>query len=329
MQQALKSPFYFPIERRLYEVAPGLKPLGYDFGNSDYDQKIFQITPHFGEFRKNKVACRKERLSKYFATANLTSQQTHILAQFIIENLVKEYPSLFMFNSQNMIFTSQLTGDRLTLNSSYQLVEFKNLKNENTDPKPAHILDALALQFEEDYALCSRRSDMTDDLSMIHLCSGSHWACEDKIGKSFLQVHSPIPHFDKIGRVSTNMIEAMINKGPFVRFVWSFVTDTRLNHHPIAPTGIDQNMWKGRSFNSQLTIPFYLRVERQVVYGLPEIDSSFFGIGISFIDGNKIKSDTNMRENLIGALNSMSPESRIYKGVDSCFTELMNWLNNS
>lgn len=328
MQQALKSPFYFPIERPLYEVAPGLKPLNFNFGNGDYDQRIFQITSHFNEYRKNKLACRKERLSKYFATANLTPQQTLVLAQFIIKNLVKEYPSFFIFDAQKMIFTNQLTGDQITLNSSYQLIDFKNIKNENIDPVPTHVLDALALQFEEDYALCSRRADLTDDMSMIHLCSGSHWACEDKIGQSFLRVHSPIPHFDKIGKVSANMIEAMINKGPFVRFVWSFVTDTRLNHHPIAPDGIDQFEWKGRSFNSQLTTPFYLRVERQVVYGLPEIDSSFFGIGISFIDGNKIKSDNYMKENLIGALNSMSPESRIYKGVDSCFTELMDWLKN-
>lgn len=325
-QQALKSPFYFPIERPLYEVAPGLRPLGFDFGNGDYDQKIFQITPHFNKYHQNKIVCRKERLSKYFATANLTPEQTSVLAQFIIKNLIKEYPTYFSFDFKNMILTNQITADQLTLNSSYQLTGFKNLNGEQIDPHPDHILDALALQFEEDYALCSRRLDMTDDMSMIHLCSGSHWACEDKIGKSFLQVHSPIPHFDKIGKVSANMIEAMINKGPFVRFVWSFVTDTRLNHHPIAPVGMNQIEWKGRSFNAQLATPFYLRVERQVVYGLPEIDSSFFGIGISFIDGNKIKADTNMRENLIGALNSMSPESRIYKGVDSCLTELVNWL---
>lgn len=120
----------------------------------------------------------------------------------------------------------------------------------------------------------------------------------------------------------------MITKGPFVRFVWSFVTDTRLNHHIIAPEGIDQDEWKGRSFNIESPEPFYFRMERQVTYGFPEIQASLFTIRLHFIPGSEIKADEKMRTQLLSALYSMTPESRVYKGVAHCFEPLTQYLAN-
>ena len=127
-------------------------------------------------------------------------------------------------------------------------------------------------------------------------------------------------------RTSNAIVDAMIHKGPFVRFVWSFVTDTRLNHHPEAPPGVDPVFWKGRSFDANKEEPFYLRVERQVVYGLPEISSSVFTIRLSFWRASEICADPLKRQMLLGALESMTPESRQYKGVASCFDPLTKML---
>ena len=118
----------------------------------------------------------------------------------------------------------------------------------------------------------------------------------------------------------------MIHKGPFVRFIWSFVTDKRLNHHPTPPPGADPVIWRGRTFNEFQYTPFYFRIERQVTYGFPEVEASLFTIGVTFLSGHEVRNNPHQRDQLISALESMTPESRVYKGVAGCFDQLIAWL---
>jgi hypothetical protein len=104
------------------------------------------------------------------------------------------------------------------------------------------------------------------------------------------------------------------------------VTDQRLNHHPQAPPDQDPQTWKGRSFDADQANPFFLRIERQITWGLPEAQASLFTIKLSFWSGLEIRADASKRDLLLGALESMSPATRRYKGVDACFDELTEWL---
>lgn len=322
------GPVYFPIERALYEVAPGLKPLGFDFGNGRHDSHIFQIDNNFSEYRKNKILCRNERLSKYYLKQNFSKERQQHLTKLIVESLLKDHPGIFQILGNRL--SCLHTGDIIEFTDQWELLSFHVNTTEEMDMMTpvTDAIDALALQVQEDITVTCRNQDRKDHLGLIHLCSPSHWAAEDKIGLSFHQIHSPIPGIDKINKIADNMVEAMINKGPFVRFIWSFVTDKRLNHHTIAPPGWNADEWKGRSFNLSQPEPFYFRVERQVVYGMPLIDSSLFTIRISFINGQEIKNSPSWRAQLLGALKSMTPESRHYKGVAGCYDELTSWLEN-
>jgi hypothetical protein len=119
----------------------------------------------------------------------------------------------------------------------------------------------------------------------------------------------------------------MVEKGPYVRFVWGFATDSRLNHHPEPPPGEDPGVWRGRSFHpDRPESPFTLRVERQVLLGLPELSASLFAIRVLFIPGERVRARPEWRELLLGALRSMTPESRSYKGLDGSFDEVVAWL---
>lgn len=319
-------PKYFPISKGEYVVAPGLYPLGHNFGNPDYDKKVFHITKNFRTYRSNKLECRKERLSKYFCQKDLSTDRINVLARYLINQYITEYPQLFKFDG--ITLNCLHTGDKISVDQNFDFIQFSN-DEETIEPKVDHIIDALCLQIEEDIALVCRTistEKTLDHLGLLHLCSPSHWAAEDKIGMNFFDVHAPIPGIDKINKVADKLVETMINKGPFVRFIWSFVTDQRLNHHPIAPAGIDASKWKGRSFDKDQASPFYFRIERQVTWGFPHVDASLFTIGVSFLSGLEVKADPHQREQLISALKSMSPESKIYKGVDGCIDELLAWL---
>ncbi|MEZ0391342.1 MAG: heme-dependent oxidative N-demethylase subunit alpha family protein [Pseudobdellovibrionaceae bacterium] len=324
----MKTPRYFPIDRGLYEVAPGLKPLGFSFGNGAFDEKIFQIDSEFPLFRENKLKCRKERLSKYIQTQDLPAESEKEIVLFLIERFQKESPELFQLQKteSKIELKANHTNDKMTFSTEGELLLYSSA--EAVNPKPLNALDALFLQVPEDIALVQRDLESKKDwLSYLNLCSPSHWAAEDKIGLNFSAVHKPIPGIDRMLKVADSMIEAMIAKGPFVRFVWSFVTDTRLNHHPIAPSGEDELSWKGRSFDESAKEPFYLRIERQTTFGFPKIQASLFTIRLSFIPGSEIKADEKMRSQLSSALQSMTPESRVYKGVAHCFEALIKFLN--
>lgn len=319
------NPKYFPIENETYVLAPGLRPLGFDFGNGAFDKKVFHLTREFKRYRENKIDCRKERLSKYFCKKNLSEERASELSCFLISRFVSEYPEIFSFNDQ--VLTCLHTKDRIIVDENYRLVSFQS--EEKISPLVEDVIDALLLQVEEDVALVCREKDggeKKDFLGLLHLCSPSHWSAEDKIGMNFFDIHAPIPGIEKINRVASKLVDTMVEKGPFVRFIWSFVTDLRLNHHPHAPEGIDEKEWKGRSFNKEQKIPFYFRIERQVTWGLPKTDSALFTIGVSFLSAQEIKDDPRKRRELLGALKSMTPESRVYKGVDGCFDELIAWL---
>lgn len=327
---ASKRAFYFPIDRKLYEVAPGLKPLGFDFGNGTLDQNVFQIDDDFPRYRSEKLASRAEDLSKYHAVSKLSPRVEASVVQRIVEHLLREWPQYFRLEKSAQVKSLEcaLTSETLSFDSSWKLIDVVG------GPTPPYVsaLDALMMQVQEDAAILS--GDPVNDspgnwLSMLHILLPSHWDPREKIGHDFASFHKPVPGFEKMAKAQHQLADAMINKGPFVRFVWSFVTDTRLNHHPSPPPDADPVKWRGRAFNAGPdTSPFHLRIERQTILSLPDVRASLFLIRLSFIEGEAIRKDNQMREQLVGALESMTPAARTYKGVADCYSELTNWLKS-
>lgn len=318
---------YVPLERPVYEVAPGLKPLGFDFGNGPADSKILQVDTDFPRYRDEKEAARAENLSKYVGFDKLEPEVLRAAVDKLLELAVKDHPSLFSVETSSdvRIFHSQLSGETLEIDRAGQLVGHSGLA-----PGAPYLngYDALMHQFQEDGAIVSVRGGH-DRLSGLHVCLPSHWDPRTKLGHDFTAVHIPVPGAERMSRAHKGIVDAMVYKGPFVRFVWSFVTDTRLNHHPEPPRDVDPVAWKGRTFDDSdpSRSPFHLRVERQTILGLPEVAASLFFIRLSFVDGKLVRESPTWRANLVGALKSMSPESRVYKGVAPCFDRLIDWLN--
>ena len=64
------------------------------------------------------------------------------------------------------------------------------------------------------------------------------------------------------------MLRSMIDRGPYVRFVWTVRADDALDHHPDHG---DRRPWTSTS-------PGYLRVERQLTWPFPDHRASLFVI---------------------------------------------------
>jgi hypothetical protein len=297
---------YTPWTKGVYEVAPALRPLGTDFGNGAADRKLFQLDSEFERYAENKRAALRERRGKYARAFRLSREVERATIDLIVESLASDYPDRFE--------TGWEGESRVLLEGEKRWVLPATSRGSDSQA-----LDLLARLIQADIAVVSTESSL-DWVSYLHLCSPSHWAAEEKIGRSFFDVHEPIPGFEKVNRASAGLVDAMVNKGPWVRFVWGVESDDRLNHHPEPPPGWDKQEWDGRDFRGGR---FWVRTERQVVWGLPEVGAALFAIHVGFVPDSDVMASEELRLPLVSALESMSPESRRYKGLAPGWDELM------
>ena len=326
VEESKDSACYFPLQNGRYEVKPGMMPLGSNFGNHA-DSKLFQLDSNFDSYRKVKLAARKSCLSKYFQTSNYSDSVDEAVAKLIINRLTQEYPQYFNLVNEGeyLILQCQLTKETLYLNAKFQLLKYESA-DKTVFPDYISTLDALAAQIQSDIVVISRNGDHDNWMSAIHLCYPNHWSAEEKIGKDFAQTHLPVAGIEKINKRAKAIVNTMIQRKPMVRFAWGLSTDTRLNHHPQPPFDIGLNQWQGRNFDIE-NPSLFLRIERQVMWGLSENDAAIFTIRTYFRDCRTIKKDIELNKKLSSAIESMTPESLKYKGLTKTKNDILTWFN--
>ena len=299
--------------------------LGSNFGN-DADSKLFQLDSSFDSYRKIKLAARKSCLSKYFQTCNYSDSVAEAVVRLIINRLTREYPQHFNLDrdGEYLIFQCQLTREILYLNTKFELLKYESA--EKTTPDYISTLDALAAQIQSDIVVISRNDNHDNWMSAIHLCYPNYWSAEEKIGRDFATTHLPVAGIEKINQRAKAIVNTMIQRKPMVRFAWGLSTDTRLNHHPQPPSDIGLNQWQGRNFDKN-NPNLFLRIERQVMWGLPDNNAAIFTIRTYFRDCRTIKKDILLRNKLSSAIESMTPESLKYKGLIETKNDILAWLN--
>jgi hypothetical protein len=177
-------------------------------------------------------------------------------------------------------------------------------------------LDSLMANVAEDLAIVVQ-DGAEDRLAYLHICSSSHWGMHEKLGQSFFATHQPVPGIERVNAAATGLVRAMITGTPKVRFVWTVETDDDFNHHPLRPAG--------REFGPDR--PFFIRWERQITVGFPELNAAAFLIRVGFCPESAILPYADRRDSLISSLESMPPASRVYKGLtEEKFANLMKRL---
>ena len=302
-QRLPAPPFYFPLRHGRYDVAPGLNRFGKDLGGGSADEKLFQFDRTFPRFRAEKLASRTENLGRYVCFSDLPPDTLADAIAFIAHRLVAEHPTLF-----------RETRDGLHC----------ALTNETVALRPTDaVLDALACQVQEDLAIVAITPERGHWLAAVHVCFPNGWAPGEKVGRSFAAVHEPVAGMAEMNRRGEEFANIMTRATDgLVRFAWGVTFDDRLNHHPDKPrTPFDPS--NPRAF---------LRVERQTIFGLPprgtrnDRGASLFTIRTYLYDLHDVRRDPAMRDPLVAALLSMTPESRTYKGLDESFDALVSWL---
>ncbi|MBO9539771.1 DUF3445 domain-containing protein [bacterium] len=324
---------YFPIETGRYEVQAGLKILGKQPVQGRIETNFFLIDAQYHAYLRAKREARREDLSKYYRRHALSPALERAATAWLMQRLCIEYPDYFALETTPaLVFTNRLIGLRVSIDPE-SLVVIDQAQGPSAHPggevfadvdfRGADALDVVTSCLQEDLALVAMDpEDRRDWLACLHLSYPNHWSPAEKIAQPFLAVHAPVADFERVARTSDKILEAMIHRGPFVRFAWGIATDTALNHHPENPPGraLPQNdpIVAGEST--------YMRIERQTLQGFPEHHAALFTIRTYFTPVRRIAADPERRAQLRDALATMSPEALAYKGLEAIQAPLVAYL---
>lgn len=139
----------------------------------------------------------------------------------------------------------------------------------------------------------------------------SGWPPRQRLGASLDDLHAPVADGERLRRASPALSEALLTKGPYVQCVWGLDPSGRLDRDPSAP---DVDLTPHPPADQ-----WWLRVERQT--SLPLGDRALFTIRPYLTPLTALTPD--QRSVLASAVASMSPASRVYKGVPDGLAE---WL---
>lgn len=259
-------------------MSAGLFRLGRDFGNGAVDGLCFQRDGKAEEYRRAKERVLINHPDRLCALDDEGARELEqCVLKWMVERLKGEHP-----------ITPEAYPLEVPQRSSTRL-DFKGL----------------SLAIQEDFALLEVDENGEDRLVLLSVCFPSGWRPETLLGKGFAEVHAPVPEFDELSKQRSQLVRAMTERGPYVRFVWSLAADDRLDHHPVhAP----RDAWKEGGDG-------FLRVERQVTVPFPRARGSLFLIRTYLYPIKELSSGE--RRVLHQVVASLPASVRSYKGLSA------------
>jgi len=259
---------YFPVEAAPLRMRPRLQPFGTDFGNGDADRRYFQLDDQ----RDEALAAKRDGLRERYriaASAPREDAAHRAVLAWCEETLAHEHPELALDPSRDFA------------------------------ARYAAISDGV----QEDFVVLLREGG-GDRAIAVYVCFPSGWRPERVLGWSFQRIHEPVPDFADSAPVARSLVAAMVERGPYVRFVWTVVAHGELDHHP------DEG--PGARFESGAR--GWLRVERQVTVPFPGAAASLFLIRTYRVPFANLT--PSQRETLAQAVRCMPESSARYKGIE-------------
>ncbi len=196
-----------------------------------------------------------------------------------------------------------------------------------TLPRP--VWDWLGRQFQEDLVLMDARGD-DDEIVCVagHVCFGSGWALEEKLGQPLLAIHAPVPEFAKRAGPSADLLLRRLKPGrPVGRWNWTFSPTDRLNLAP-ALAHEWQPAWLAVTPENAGTRCF-LRRERQTLSRLPRTGAILFTIHTYLTPIGEIAADPQERRRLLAYVQSLPPAILAYRGMTPYGDALLAYLTNT
>jgi dimethylamine monooxygenase subunit A len=253
---------YFPVKPTPFRFQAGLLPFGTDLGNGEVERQFFQVDSEREHYLSEKRRVRPER--HHLLERDEDERRVHQrVLPWIRATLEHEHPDLFA-------------------------------------PAPP-TYGEIAAAVQEDLVVLHRRRDGSNAAIMVDVRFPSDWDPDRIVGTDFRFIHGPVPDFADTTAQADSMVAAMIDRGPYVRFVWTLKPDDHLDHHPI----------DGRHETWHADREGFLRVERQITVPFADVGAALFIIRTYLYPFSRLTAE--QRRRLRQAVQSMPPEAARYK----------------
>jgi hypothetical protein len=261
----------------------GLSRHGSDFGNGAADRLFFQVDAELARYLAAKRAVPPSRHAVLMRDAAERAIHPTVLG-WMLDTLAHEHP----------VQRAALAADAADVDYG-----------------------AIAGVVQEDFAVLRRRDDGGSDAIAVHVCAPSGWCPERIHGASFAAIHGPVPAFAKDPRAERSMVDAMIERGPYVRFVWTVTADRHLDHHPEEGR---REPWRADGHG-------FLRVERQTTVPFAVQQASLFLIRTYLTPFEELTASE--RGVLARALEALPADVAAYKGLDTIRATVLEVLRRA
>ena len=272
-----ERPLYFPVQPEPLRMQPGLFRFGTDFGNGQADQRFFPRDATLPRYLAEKARVLAARPERDAYGIQSARDEASVIAA---EHWLKA-----------------------TLHTEVQL-DLADVPR-----------SALGARLMEDFAVLGKDESGHDRTLWLHACFPSGWRPEHVVGKSFTQIHARIPAFQAVAKKAPSLVDAMLTRGPYVRFVWTISADDVLDHHPDEG---ERALW------TEHTERGFLRVERQTTVPLPGAAACVFLIR-TFVYGFDELAPP-QRATLAQALAQMPAEIQRYKSLGAAVPHALRLL---
>ncbi|MEM6370123.1 MAG: heme-dependent oxidative N-demethylase subunit alpha family protein [Myxococcota bacterium] len=265
-------PRYFPVAEAPLRMAPSLARFGSDFGQGTQDQRYFQVDDRYEEFRRLKARA----------------------------------PSSVRFVSGVDTQAQAARRDALSWMRSTWAREHPPISLPAESGELAEDFARLAGVVQEDFALLGAGDDDRGRTLLVDVCFPSGWRPERLREADFTTIHGPVPGFPDRDKAARAMVKAMVERGPYVRFVWTVSPVPDLDQHP-------DRLDRGAAWTSSSEL--WLRVERQVTVPLARARAGLFLIRVHMTPISSLRAQE--LERLRQAIAVMPEDVRSYKGLPS------------
>jgi len=290
---------YFPVVPEPLRMRPGLSRLGTDFGNGPRDGLYLQVDDQYLRYWQGKRLPRRPGDSpRWMGHGVLTEcvgqERAHTAAlDWLREAVEREAPP-------------ELRHDAAGVHPEYSSSDYPGWGAPSDDGSESTLTpyDSLLRNLQEDAVLMQRGEDGSTRAIMVHVCFPTGWRPEVALGQTFQSIHRPVPDFADRASTNRSMEDSMLERGPYVRFVWTVCADDELDRHPDSGTirGWDSNARRG-----------WLRVERQVTVPLSEVAACLFLIRVYLYPFTDLSSE--QLGTITRAVEQTSSEVLHYKGL--------------
>ncbi len=186
-------------------------------------------------------------------------------------------------------------------------------------------LDWFGRQVQEDLLLVD---GTREGLPLVagQLCFPSMWCLDEKMGRSLLDIHAPVPSFvSKLGASSTRLMEGLKPGRPVTRCNWGITVTDRLD---LEPWSLPEwrHLFEGITPDNAGERCF-LRLERQTLSLMPRTGAILFTIHTYRAPVATEVVDPARRRRLAHVLRTVPPDTSAYKRLTPLLEPLLAWLD--